>query len=123
MTTGRVSIGALTASLRQNYTVRNAVVSMMGALLLAAFRHERQSASRMATASAAAHAEHADSAVADTAAAADADDSAAALLSSGTRDSLLKLLLERFRDVHAYTRARVLQAWIQLASCVTPAPL
>lgn len=31
-----------------------------------------------------------------------------------SRDSLLTILLERYCDIHAYTRSRVLQVWSSL---------
>jgi len=34
---------------------------------------------------------------------------------TSTRDSLLDVLIERFRDVNAYTRSTVLQTWSLLA--------
>ena len=46
---------------------------------------------------------------------AEGDDGGRSHTSTNTRDALLDVLQERVRDVHAFTRAAVLRAWLHLA--------
>ena len=92
--------------------VRNGIVTLIGNLIVRGFESADAAAQPAATAAAV----KAEPGSPGAAAADDEKDGkpAGALLSSGTRDSLLQVLMERLIDVSAYTRGRVLQTWTQL---------